>query len=63
MAVRGVYTEEEKSMPARFEEMAEAMSGWRKPLNTPVATGDSIERYALAVDPWNPLWSDADYAS
>ena len=63
MAVRGVYTEEEKKMLEGFEEMAEGLSGWRKPLNIPVATRESIERFALAVDPWNPLWRDASYAS
>lgn len=63
MAIRGVYTEEEKKMLARFEETAEEHSGWFKSLLIPVATRESIKSFALAVDPWNPLWHDDNYAA
>ena len=63
MAVRGIYSQEEKNMIAKFEEKAEAIAGWSKSLLIPVATEASIRCFANAVDPWNPLWTDKAYAA
>ena len=62
MAVRGAYTEEEKEMIADFEKKAGAMFGWAKALPSRVASEESIKNVARAVDCWNPLWSDENYA-
>ena len=62
MAVRGAYSNDEKKMMVNFEEKAESFAGWGKSLLIPVATKDSVNRFALAVDPWNLLWRDDNYA-
>ena len=62
MAVRGVYSEDEKKFLEKFEGTADKMSGWRRPLRIQVATKESITAFAMAVDYWNPLWRDEDYA-
>jgi len=63
MAVRGVYTKEEKKMVADFEKHADMLFGWAKSLPRWVATEESIKNMALAVDYWNPLWRDDNYAA
>jgi acyl dehydratase len=63
MAVRGVYTDAEKEMLAIFDKDAERLSGWYKPLNTRVASEESMKTWASVVDPWNPLWRDESYAA
>lgn len=62
MAIRGVYSDKEKNMLALFEKKADDTSGWAKSLMIPVATEASIKSFANAVDPWNPLWQDRNYA-
>jgi acyl dehydratase len=63
MAVRGVYSKEEKEFLEKFEELADKMSGWRWPLLIPVATKEAIVGFAMAADYWNPLWRDENYAA
>jgi acyl dehydratase len=62
MAKRGVYSEAEKKMLAEYEKLADKMSGWNKEMRHKVATEDSMVNWALAMDPWNPLWRDEHYA-
>jgi acyl dehydratase len=62
MAVRGVYSKVEEEFLKDFEKLADKMSGWRKPLLIPAATPEAMKRFALAADPWNPIWRDEDYA-
>jgi hypothetical protein len=63
MAIRGVYTDEEKKMLADWEKFGDGIYGWKKSLKIPVATEASMRIYSNAVDPWNPLWSDKKYAA
>jgi acyl dehydratase len=62
MAIRGVYTEDEKKMLENFAKTADEMSGWAKSLRRRIATEESIVSFANAVDCWNPVWRDQDYA-
>jgi acyl dehydratase len=61
MAVRGIYTKEEKKMLAELEEAADKLTGWGKSIN-PVATAESIKNYGYYTDRWNPIWRDDNYA-
>lgn len=63
MAVRGVYTDEEKKMIATFDQEADMHRGWAKSLNRQVATEESIKNLATTMDCWNPLWRDDNYAA
>ena len=60
MAIRSVYTEDEKKALAEFEKTADEMTGWAKALRRRVATEESIQNFANAVDCWNPIWRDKD---
>ena len=51
MAVRGVYSEAEKEMLAKFEETADRMSGWRQPLFIPVPPENQSGNLPW---PWTP---------
>lgn len=42
MAIRGVYSDDEKKMLAEFEKIADDLSGWDKSLRRRVATEESI---------------------
>lgn len=63
MVVRDVYSEDEKKMLADFNAEADKIPGWADPPIKPVATEESINSMALAVDCWNPLWNDQAYAA
>lgn len=67
MAVRGVYTEEEKKLLEDFEKSADTLAGWDKKLSRVVGGGfaseESIKNMAIAVDWVNPLYSDEKYAA
>lgn len=67
MAIRGVYTEEEKKLLEDFEKSAGMLSGWDKNLSRAVGGGgaseESIKNMAIAVDWSNPLYNDEKYAA
>lgn len=72
MVVRGVYTPREEEIVADFRERAEDLIGWVGDVTTDgdpcmvahrVASRDLILQMAYAVDYWNPLWRDENYAS
>jgi acyl dehydratase len=63
MAIRGVYSKEEKKMLANFENKVESMHGWNRSMRIRVASEESIKNFAGAVDCWNPLWNDKSYAA
>ena len=60
--VRGVYTKEEKAILEDWEKRADSAIGWHKMSREFVASKDSIQDMGLAVDFWNPLWHDDNYA-
>jgi acyl dehydratase len=62
MPIRGVYNEDEKKMLEGFEKTVDKMSGWYRDLHVRVASADSIRNWSLAMDCWNPLWLDENYA-
>lgn len=71
MAVRGVYTQQEKDMLAEWRERADKLEGWvgdtpsnekAYPVFHRVATKDLIFHMACAADYSNPLWRDENYA-
>jgi acyl dehydratase len=62
VAIRGVYTAGEEAVLAEFARTAGEMSGWARSLRRRTATEESIQAYANAVDCWNPVWRDNDYA-
>jgi hypothetical protein len=63
MAVRRVYSEAEKKMLATFEEEADMQLGWAKSLRMRVAYADSMLKYGGAVDYYNPLYCNEEYAA
>jgi acyl dehydratase len=62
MAVRNVYSEAERQMLEAEAQRFDGMVGWYRPPREMVATKESIRRYGIGVDPWNPLWHDETYA-
>jgi acyl dehydratase len=71
MALPGVYTKEEKQMLADWNEALAGMGGWvgreigdglHYPGVSRVATKEMISFVAYAMDYWNPLWRDENYA-
>jgi len=62
MAVRGVYTEAEQKMIDVTLKKMETMVGWASFSNR-MATEEAMKSMAISVDPWNPLWSDDNYAA
>jgi len=70
MAVRGVYSSEEKKMLEAWNQEADTRVGWVKPGGmgailanaANVVTKDSLIRYGYEKDPYNPFWSSEDYA-
>ncbi|OGO20848.1 MAG: hypothetical protein A2144_14515 [Chloroflexi bacterium RBG_16_50_9] len=62
MAVRGVYTKAEEKMLADTKKDPLMQAGWSKAPIEMVAYEHSIKGMARAVDFWNPLWRDENYA-
>lgn len=62
MAIRGVYPEDLKQVLDKWEKRADKAVGWFKLPQEFVASADSIRDLGLAIDCWNPLWHDEDYA-
>lgn len=71
MAVRGVYSDEEKKNLEIFEKRAEERVGWQKPGGGPfggsmgesrVITVEQIKKYGFDTDKWNPFWYMEGYA-
>jgi len=62
MAVRGVYTKAQQEMLDESNKIADTLVGWAKSPIKMVATEESIIRWAIGVDYWNPLWRDQNYA-
>ncbi|MCD8333389.1 MAG: MaoC family dehydratase, partial [Clostridiales bacterium] len=62
MAKRFDYNEYEKDMLERFETAAAAYEGDMEHPARSEATKDSIILSCKWGDPWNPLWSDEEYA-
>jgi len=62
MAVRGVYSEAERKMIDDTNRKMDEMTGWIK-FPSRITTEESIQSMAFAVDRWNPLWRDNDYAA
>jgi acyl dehydratase len=62
MAVRGQYTAAQQKMVADTNRTADSLVGWLKTPEKLVATAESIKNVAFAVDYWNPLWRDENYA-
>lgn len=69
MAIRGVYTEEEKKWIAEVEKvkgkeswLGENFADDMYPLTTRVATRDAIRHFCNAIGDENPLWRDEEYA-
>ena len=71
MAVRGVYSDEEKKNIETFEKRAEERVGWQKPGGGPFGGGmgesrvisvDQIKKYGYETDKWNPFWYMEGYA-
>ena len=60
--VRGVYTKEEKEILEDWEKRAGSAIGWHKMSHEFVASKDSIQDMGLAMDLWNSLWHDDNYA-
>jgi hypothetical protein len=72
MAVRGVYSDEEKELLRAFDRRADTFVGWVGNRATPEypfpvahdrASADVLSRVARSVDPWNPLWNEPEYAA
>ena len=63
MAVRNVYTQAEENMIKETEKIMDEMIGWSKASAKMVATEESIQNMAFAVDRWNPLWRDTIYGA
>jgi hypothetical protein len=70
MAVRGVYSGEEKKMLEEWERDADTRQGWAKPggmgamwTSAPnKVTTESLIRYGAEKDRYNPFWSSEEYA-
>jgi hypothetical protein len=71
MAVRGIYTQEEETIIAEFNQRVEKLVGWLRDEPTldfpyPVfhreANSELVKQMAKSDDPWNPLWQDENYA-
>lgn len=71
MAVRGVYTKQEEKIIAKWRERADRTAGWKGkepslevpyPVFHRVVTEDLMLNWAIAVDYFNPLWRDENYA-
>lgn len=72
MAIQGVYSDLEKKMLDDFAEEAASREGWSKPAyrgnilsmgGSPRVTAESIKEYGASFDPWNPFWSNEDWAT
>jgi acyl dehydratase len=63
MAVRGVYTEAEEKMLTETNKKIDPMVGWAQTPTRMVATEESMQNMAFAVDRWNPLWRDDNYGA
>ncbi|MFC1862576.1 MaoC family dehydratase N-terminal domain-containing protein [Thermodesulfobacteriota bacterium] len=63
MAVRNVYTQAEELMIKETEKIMDEMVGWSKVPAKMLATEESIQNMAFAVDRWNPLWRDNIYGA
>jgi len=62
MTIQGIYPEELKQALDRWEKRADKAVGWHKLPHEFVASADSIRNLGLAIDCWNPLWHDDNYA-
>ena len=63
MAVRGVYTKVEQEMLEKAYQSPFMKAGWAKLRTKAVATEESVRSFAMAIDPWNPLWSNESYCA
>jgi len=63
MAVKGVYPKPIQEMLDRTNKRIDEMIGWGKAPTRMVANEESVRNMARAVDPWNPLWRDDNYAA
>jgi len=70
MAVRGVYSDDEKRNLEAWGKRAEERTGWQKPEggrfggmgDSRVVTLDQIKKYGYDTDKWNPFWYMEGYA-
>jgi len=63
MVIRGQYSQNEKLMISYFQKEADKLQGWMNHLPRKVASEESIKGMAYAVDYWNPLWINEEYAA
>lgn len=62
MATRGEYNKAQQKMLDDANQRAAKMEGWVKSPNRMVATEEAMRSYVNALDYWNPLWRDDNYA-
>jgi acyl dehydratase len=61
MAIRGVYNKAEQKMMDETNKAADEIVGWAKYPDR-VAKAEEMKAYGRAVDWWNPLYHDEEYA-
>lgn len=61
MAVHGVYSKAEQKMIDETNKAADEIVGWAKYPDR-VAKAEEMKAYARAIDWWNPLYQDEEYA-